>query len=125
MKKNHLLIIADNNMVHCLLNDIAYMEGWIITTVDNYENAIEELHHAAFAVIAVAGGLPDAQMNALRKIIALQQDDIVLVTQGNNTDSQFLKELQDAMQEPVATQKAAYRFNDNALSNISLNLNIQ
>lgn len=125
MKKNNLLIIADNNMVHYLLSDIAYNEGWMITTVDNTENAIAELHHADFAIIAVADGLPDTSMNALRKIIVLQQDDTLLVTQGGNSNSAFLKELQDAMQQSVSVQKTTYRFNDNALSNIGLNLNIQ
>lgn len=68
-KQSHILLVEDHKQTARLVKHQLEKEGYLVTSVFNGEQALEEAHHKQFELIVLDVGLPDVSgFDVLRQL---------------------------------------------------------
>lgn len=123
MNKTAVMVIGSNETkLHTTESILNSNADWDITGVSDAEEAIEKFHQRDFNIVVFTNGI-HAEDKKLRKIFLLQNPDVVILQ--NDNDSTITAVVREALNSQVKQNKVSYSFVDDALKNAMLPITLQ
>ena len=89
-KKNHILIVDDDNRIRDLLKDFLYENGYIVSTAENADEAKEKLKYLNFEILILDVMMPGQNGYELTKEIKKQiKVPIILLTAKGEVENRI------------------------------------
>tara|TARA_B100000963_G_scaffold302917_1_gene275990 strand:+ start:443 stop:1120 length:678 start_codon:yes stop_codon:yes gene_type:complete len=89
-KKNHILIVDDDNRIRDLLKDYLYENGYIVSTAENADEAKEKLKYLNFEILILDVMMPGQNGYELTKEIKKQiKVPIILLTAKGEVENRI------------------------------------